>query len=176
MDAREAILNSAKSRMRLAGFHACSFRDIAADVGIKSASVHYHFSTKAELGAALVSRYEGKMLALLGDPEDDRALSAKLQRMRAVFRAGLTSGACLGGVLATQASGLPPEVVTATRRYFEACNLWLRRALGTDGAADTEPVALEITALLQGAMLQAVILGDVATFDAATRKLGESSG
>ena len=59
---------------------------------------------------------------------------------------------------------------------FRGRNLWLRRALGTGGAADTEPVALEITALLQGAMLQAVILGDVATFDAATRKLGELSG
>ena len=32
--------------MRRGGFHGFSFRDLAADVGIKSASVHYHFPIK----------------------------------------------------------------------------------------------------------------------------------
>ena len=69
MDVREAILDSAERRMRQGGFHACSFSEIASDVGIKSASVHYHFETKAHLGAALVARYEARVLALIGDRE-----------------------------------------------------------------------------------------------------------
>src|SRR5271154_3868976 len=89
MNVREAILNSAERRMRKGGFHACSFREIADDVGIKSASVHYHFRTKTVLAAALVARYEASVLRAIGDPEDERKLSVKLDAMRAAFRGGL---------------------------------------------------------------------------------------
>jgi TetR/AcrR family transcriptional regulator, transcriptional repressor for nem operon len=34
-----------------------SFREIAADVGIKSSSVHYHFLTKGDLAATAVRRW-----------------------------------------------------------------------------------------------------------------------
>ena len=43
--------------MRDAGVVTMSFRDLAGDVGIKSACVHYHFPTKSDLGEALVDRY-----------------------------------------------------------------------------------------------------------------------
>src|SRR5208282_5752364 len=126
MDAREAILDSAEKRMRKGGFHACSFREIADDVGIKSASVHYHFKTKAALAASLVARYEAKVLGAIGDPEDGRELAA----MRAAFRSGLKrgDGMCLGGVLASETRSLPSPVGVATRHYFDACNDWLARA------------------------------------------------
>src|ERR1043165_6819302 len=104
MDILTAILDSAETRMRKEGFHACSFRGIASDVGIKSASVHYYYKTKGELGAVLVSRYEKKVLCLLGDPVDARTLRRKLETMRSVFRSGIVrcAGACLCGVLAAQ--------------------------------------------------------------------------
>jgi TetR/AcrR family transcriptional repressor of nem operon len=169
MDVREAILDSAERRMRQGGFRACSFREIASDVGVKSASVHYHFATKADLGAALVARYEARVLALIGNPDDRRNLAAKLEAMRAAFRGGLTrgDGMCLCGVLATESRGLPVAVATATRRYFDACNKWLSRAFDRGGVAQPDRTALQATALLQGAMLQAIALDDVAAFDAA---------
>jgi TetR/AcrR family transcriptional repressor of nem operon len=169
MDVREAILDSAERRMRQGGFHACSFREIASDVGIKSASVHYHFETKANLGVALVARYEARILALIGDPDDERNLAAKLETMRAALQGALTrgDGMCLCGVLATESRGLPLAVWTATRHYFEACNVWLSRAFACGGVAEPERKALQATALLQGAMLQAVALADVTAFDQA---------
>jgi TetR/AcrR family transcriptional repressor of nem operon len=54
---KDKILDAAEKRVRGAGFSAMSFRDLASDVGIKSASVHYHFPTKPDLGEALVDRY-----------------------------------------------------------------------------------------------------------------------
>ena len=169
MDVRDAILDSAEKRMRQGGFHACSFREIAGDVGVKSASVHYHFETKAHLGAALVARYEARVLALIGNPDDERNLVAKLEAMRLAFRGGLTrgDGMCLCGVLATESRGLPLAVWTATRHYFESCNIWLSRAFACGGVAAPERRALQATALLQGAMLQAVALADVTAFDEA---------
>ncbi len=171
MNVREAILDSAETRIRQGGFNACSFREIAGDVGIKSASVHYHFRTKADLGAALVARYKGRILALIGDPDDERNLVTKLEAMRGAFRGGLRrgDGMCLCGVLATEIRGLPPTVGIATRDYFDACNTWLSRAFACAGVADPERRALQATALLQGAMLQAIALNDTATFDAASQ-------
>jgi TetR/AcrR family transcriptional repressor of nem operon len=169
MDIREAILNSAEARIRTGGYHACSFREIASDVGVKSASVHYYFPTKAELGAALVARYQARVLAEIGSPEDERDLAAKLDAMRGAFRNGLArgDGMCLCGILATEMRSLPSPVAGATQHYFIACNDWLRRAFARAHIEQPERKALQITALLQGAMLQAIALEDVKAFDAA---------
>jgi TetR/AcrR family transcriptional regulator, transcriptional repressor for nem operon len=168
MGIRDAILDAAEKRMREGGFHACSFREIADDVGIKSASVHYHFRTKADLAKSLVARYETKVLKAIGDPEDERDLAVKLEAMRGAFRSGLRrgDGMCLCGVLATELHSLPSPVGTATRRYFAACNDWLARAFAGASVAEPHRMALQWTALLQGAMLQAIALGDIAAFDA----------
>ena len=53
MDSATQILDIAERRMRQTGYNAVSYRDIAAEMGIKSASLHYHFPKKADLGAAL---------------------------------------------------------------------------------------------------------------------------
>lgn len=176
MDVREAILDSAEKRMREGGFHACSFREIAEDVGIKSASVHYHFRTKADLAAALVARYEAKVLGAIGNPGDGRDLQAKIEAMRTAFHSGLErgDGMCLGGMLATETRSLPSAVGIATRRYFAACNDWLARAFACDGIAEPRRKALQMTALLQGAMLQALALGEVEAFDEAVGGLFEA--
>jgi len=176
MDIKDAILDSAEARIRAGGFHACSFREIASDVGIKSASVHYHFATKAELGAELVARYQKRLLALLGPPDDERELAAKIDAMRAIFLSSLKrgEGMCLCGILAAEGRSLPPPVTNAARGYFIACNEWLARAFGKAGVAESKRRAMEVTALFQGAMLQAVSLDDTGTFEKAVKELRQS--
>ena len=56
-DVKTAIMDAAERRMQLGGFGGFSFREIAADVGIKSSSVHYHFPTKEDLAAAVIRRW-----------------------------------------------------------------------------------------------------------------------
>ena len=63
------ILNAAEKQVKKGGYNAFSFREIAKEIGIKSASVHYHFPTKEALGAALASHYSEKFLHALGTPE-----------------------------------------------------------------------------------------------------------
>jgi TetR/AcrR family transcriptional repressor of nem operon len=176
MDIKDAILDSAERRMRAGGFHACSFREIAGDVGIKSASVHYHFPSKAELGAGVVARYRNRLLATLGPPDDERSLAAKIDAMRTIFLTALKrgEGMCLCGILATEARSLPPSVADAARGYFTASNGWLARAFGQAGVAEPKRRAMETTALFQGAMLQAVSLDDASAFEKAVKELGKS--
>jgi hypothetical protein len=81
---------------------------------------------------------------------------------------------CLCGILATEARSLPPAVIGAARGYFVACNEWLARAFGQAGVAEPKRRALEVTALFQGAMLQAVSLDDVSTFEKAVKQLRQS--
>ena len=79
---RDAILDIAEAMIRNAGFNAFSTRDVANAVGIKSASVHYHFPTKADMGVAVTERYTSRFLEQLGDP-------GKIQKRRPRGRGSL---------------------------------------------------------------------------------------
>ena len=64
---RERILDAAEKRVRAVGYNAVSFRDLANDVGVKSASVHYYFPQKESLGEQLVKRYAERFQARLDE-------------------------------------------------------------------------------------------------------------
>ena len=54
---REAILAAARRTAQAHGYGGLNFRDLAAEVGIKAASIYHHFPSKADLGAAVARRY-----------------------------------------------------------------------------------------------------------------------
>lgn len=164
-DTVEAILDVTERRMREAGYHGFSFRTVAAEIGVKGASVHYHFSSKDALAAAVTRRY------------NDRAAKAVEQQVEAgadvvqawlnVFRGALADGArmCLCGALGVTLSDLAPEVVAEVRRFFDlVTNSLMAGGLERDRA-------LQVLATLEGAILMASVRGDLATFDTATAAL-----
>ena len=53
--------------MRRHGYSAFSYADLAVAVGIRKASIHHHFPTKADLAAALVAAYDIRYDAALAD-------------------------------------------------------------------------------------------------------------
>ena len=59
----ERLMDLAEAHIRKAGYGGFSFRDLAAEVGIKSASVHHHFRTKASMAAAVARRYGDRFFA-----------------------------------------------------------------------------------------------------------------
>ncbi len=56
-DVFHQIVKVAETLIQTKGYNAFSYRDIAAQVGIKTASIHYHFPTKADLGKAVVKHH-----------------------------------------------------------------------------------------------------------------------
>lgn len=154
----EAILDVAEARIRKGGFDAVSFRDIAAAVGIKSASVHYHFPHKADLGRAVVARYTERFLAALGSPSDPgETAAARLDRLAAAYEGALTRDAssCLCAVLGAVASDLPAAVSAEVAEFYAQLLRWTEVA--TAGLPGAEPRL--IISQLQGAMILAVALG-----------------
>src|ERR1700730_3531610 len=64
-DVKTEIMDAAERRMQLGGFNGFSFREIAADVGVKRSSVHYHFPTKEALAAAVLRRYTEEVAEII---------------------------------------------------------------------------------------------------------------
>src|ERR1700704_4076832 len=66
-DTKERIMAAARLTVQDRGYSGLSFRDLAKDVGIKSASIHHYFPTKGELGGALAERYTADFESYLDD-------------------------------------------------------------------------------------------------------------
>lgn len=169
---RDAILDAAQKRARTAGYNGFSFREIAADVGIKSASVHYHFPTKADLAYALMERYRETALEALGTAANR---GTALQRLVDLFRAAARDGEmCLCGALGAAAASLPAEVRQSAIRFSDALVAYLK---ATPDSAGALPMAEEaVVALLEGALLLSITAGDASLFERAVAPLRLTRG
>src|SRR5579871_3369117 len=129
---RDEILDVAEAMIRNAGFNAFSTRDVAGAVGIKSASVHYHFPTKADMGVAVTERYTNRFLEQLGDPGRFKNGAREVIALYVnSFRETLVRDdkLCLCAVLGAEIGGLPLELGSHTRIFFDRNLAWLRKAL-----------------------------------------------
>jgi len=168
-DVSDAIMDAAERRIRLGGFSGFSFREIAADVGVKSSSVHYHYPTKEALGAAVVRRYterlSGKIDAELEKGADPREVLAS------AFRRTAHSESCMCPVVVMGAASgdLPPEVLREVQQFYQMC----LDKLTTQSVPQKE--AAELLSMITGAMVVANALGDKMLYDRATTDLIKTS-
>lgn len=164
MPMHDKILAAAEARLRSDGYGAVSFRDLANDVGIKSASVHYHFARKEDLGVAVVVAYTSKVFEALASIGLDATPKDRLSGYIGVFRHALTqeNAICLCAMLGAEAKGLPLQVAEAVKAFFIANIDWLDEALAE---ADRKPSPVEIIAALEGAMLLANTMNDIGVFE-----------
>ncbi len=157
-----AIMDAAEHRIRLGGFNGFSFREIAADVGVKSSSVHYHFPTKADLAAAVIHRYTDEVAEHI-----DAELAKEPDPIKVwtrAFRGTLHSEErmCPCTVLGAGSLDLPGQVAAEVKRFFQMCLDKLEAAGLSAGKAS------ELLATITGAMVVATALGDVSAYDRAT--------
>ncbi len=168
------ILEAAEIRIRRGGFEAVSYRDLAADVGIKAASVHYHFPQKALLGAAVVDRYSDKLAAVLGPVDLTQSTVAEhLQRLCNGYAAAVQNDGmiCLGCMLGAESKDLPDAVSAAARRFFTRLLDWIEAVLGD--RADAAALAVHVIGALQGTMILAVTLKRPELMDGVAQRLNQ---
>ena len=164
-----AIMDAAERRIRLGGFNGFSFREIAADVGVKSSSVHYHFPTKEKLAAAVVRRYTDEVAKLI---EDELATGADPVKVwTRAFRGTLHSEErmCPCAVLGAGSLDLPAEVAVEVKNFFKMC---LDKLVG---AGLSKNQAAELLSTITGALVVANALHDPSAYDRATRELVRKS-
>lgn len=171
-DTREAILEAGRLAVQAHGYNALSFRELAKDVGIKSASVHYHFPTKGDLAAALAGRYADEAEAFLAD------LSASGQDHDAVvtaytgaFRVALANDnrMCLCGIMTAEYDDLPPPARSEVDRFARVNTEWLTALLAERRSGEPKDAlrrrAVAIFAAVEGAQLIARGRKDIGAFD-----------
>ncbi|RYH66134.1 MAG: TetR/AcrR family transcriptional regulator [Alcaligenaceae bacterium] len=171
LNSREAILSAAKSAAQAHGYSGLNFRDLAAEVGIKSASIHYHFPVKADLGAAVARRYwedtEATLDAMLAEDSDP---ARSLNRYPEIFRQSLEQGnrLCLCSFMAAEYDDLPESVMKEVQTFADVNVTWLTKVLSLMGRVDAhriEPCARAIFTAVAGAQLIARSRSNIALFD-----------
>ena len=180
IDTSARILDIAERLVQIRGFNGFSYADVAAELGITKAALHYHFAGKADLGAALISRYASRFASsLAGIDAAGGPASTRLAGYADLYQQVLSDRKmCLCGMLAAEYQTLPQVMQSAVISFFDANEAWLEgvlesgRADGslefTGSAADT---ARMIIGSLEGAMLVARPYGDVGRFQAAAANL-----
>ncbi len=180
-DTKIALLNVAEQAARTRGFDGFSYADLADAVGIRKASIHYHFPTKAALSAALMDRYHD---ALKADCDRiDAAWPTAGQRLLAlidIYRDALSGGKtlCLCVALIGSRESLSDEVIQKISEFRAMMVNWLIRvfelaaqdgSILSLGAAPAE--ARAALALLEGAHLTARAEENTSSFNQAVELL-----
>lgn len=162
----ERLMDLAEAHIRDRGYAGFSFRDLAAEVGIRSASVHHHFPTKAKLAAAVAHRYAKRFLAAVEAKPNESAEDA-IGAYRSAVRRTLESDGrmCLCGILGAEAGALAPEVTAEVQSFFRRC---IEDLAGRIGGGDSIARAHHVIATLEGGMILARAYGDINAFDQAT--------
>ncbi|MEL6553262.1 MAG: TetR/AcrR family transcriptional regulator [Cyanobacteria bacterium J06621_11] len=177
----EEILTVAQNFIQSRGYNGFSYRDIAAEIGVKSASVHYHFPTKGDLGQAVTARYTKQFGQQLQQIEDSKETARdRLQDYAILFQDTLIERnlLCMCGMLAGEIETLPDVVKAEVARFFEAQQQWLSNVIQT--GIETQEISSQVTAqtwattflaTLEGAMLISRGLNQNAQFDIVTHSL-----
>ena len=179
-DTATRILDVAERLAQRRGFNGFSYGDIASEMNITTASLHYHFAGKAELGRAMLARYAqrfGQALEVIEaqEPEAGARLAAYAELYASVLR---QRRLCLCGMLAAEYQTLPKPMRDSVIEFFDANERWLTRVLqeGRDRgqlslAGTARDAARMIVSGLEGAMLLARPYGDVSRFQSAAQQL-----
>jgi len=172
----QRMLDVAEQLVQSRGYNGFSYADIAGELGITKASLHYHFASKAELGEALIERYSARFTEALERIDSTTSgAGAKLDAYTSLYTDVLRGDRmCLCGMLAAEYQTLPERMHGSVIRFFDRNLTWLAAVLA-DGQADGElsfdgspaDAAQTVLGALQGAMLVARPYRDLARFQAA---------
>ena len=171
----DAILACSRALIVKGGYNGFSYADIADVVGIRKASIHHHFPTKAGLVKALVAFYRvdveqgiGKLERAVADP------LAQLDAYIAYWKACIGDASapfCVCALLAVELPVLPEEVALQVRQHFLFLSGWLtsvlERGVAEGAIALAGPPRVEAEAFMasvHGAMLSARTYGDSGIF------------
>jgi TetR/AcrR family transcriptional repressor of nem operon len=179
-DTATKVLDVAERLLQVRGFNGFSYADVAAELNLTKASLHYHYAGKAELGEALILRYAARFSKALAeiDARSDEA-PTKLDAYAKLY-ANVLRGKrmCLCGMLAAEYRTLPKPMQEAVIRFFDENEAWLTKVLeqgeeeGTLQFAGTaHQAARMIVSGLEGAMLVSRPYGDIERFDATAGSL-----
>ena len=162
---------AAKRAAQAHGYAGLNFRDLAEQVGIKAASIYYHFPSKADLATAVAKRYweddEAFLDTLL---KESASPAAALRRYPETFRWALENDnrMCLCSFMGAEFDDLPKAVRKEVQIFADVNIAWLSKVLSASKAVSPKESvrrARAIYAAVAGAQLMARSRADIKLYD-----------
>lgn len=127
----DKIADLAESYIQRRGFNGFSFRDIQNELGIKTASIHYHFKTKQDLARTVFQRYlERYKMALSEIEQKYSSAEEKLRALADIFIAVREQDKlCLCGMYASDFYSLSNEVGGELNQFVELNEKWIQSVI-----------------------------------------------
>lgn len=171
------ILHCARLLIAAGGYNGFSYADIAKTIGIRNASIHHHFPSKAILVTTLVTQYREEAEA--GISALERNVPDPVAQLRAYVGfweaciVDATAPLCVCAMLASEIPVLPEEIALEVRAHFRTISAWLASVFergvkqGRFQLTASAKMEAEIfMAATHGAMLSARAYGDANMFGA----------
>lgn len=164
------ILDAAQNIIQLRGYNGFSFADISQTVGIRKASIHHHFSSKAALGLAVIRHYR----EIFDNFLDEANLKGstwidKIHNYAKLYEDTLLQNKlCLCGMLASDIETLPKVLKKELRAFFNDNVIWLSNVIKVQFKSmpdkQLHKIAWHIISSLQGGIMLARMQGQMEIF------------
>ena len=168
-NSKRTILNLAEALLQDVGFNGFSYANIAAELGVKNAAIHYHFPTKEDLGCAVVKRYRDRFQLWINNSRvKNLAPEKKLDWFFGIYtdlRAD-KGKVCLVGSIEAEFNSIPEALQAEVEGLHKELLIWLETTLSEgqetgvfrfNGTAANK--AALILSSVQGALQMARALG-----------------
>ena len=133
------IADLAEQLIQERGFNCFSFRDIQDELGIKTASIHYHYKTKQDLAVAVFERYLARYQASLEEIAiRECSAKEKLIALADIFISVRRSNKlCLCGMYASDFYSLTDHLQHALQTFVNLNEHWVAQQV-SDGIEQGE--------------------------------------
>lgn len=169
------IMDTGLTLVQERGYNGFSYADIADAIGIRKASIHYHFPTKKDLVQAVLIRYRREFMDKLQQINvDDNSWKKKLLSFFELYRKTLENNTklCLCSMMAAELNSFPDEIRDELNLFFDANTTWIENVL-SQGKSEGEfkffndPLeqAKTLIAFVQGAQLMSRTSGQIGYYD-----------
>lgn len=166
-DTRTRILDLAEDFTQTKGFNNFSYLDLAAEIGVKNSSIHYHFKAKKDLALALVERIRkvhgeacNDFNHRLGTPQE--RIGALIEHFKCYIQ---DEKICMCGMMAAEFETVSPEVRKELALYFRDIRSWLAEQFTQMNQPKPEDRALQFLSSLEGSVLLARLETDPELID-----------
>ena len=129
---KRSIMDLAESFLQEKGFNGFSYANIAKELDVKNAAIHYHFPSKEALVSEVIQRYRDRFKLWINNSRiQDLSPQEKLDWFFNIYTNTRADNGkvCLAGSLETEFNSLPDSVRQQTQALTRELLVWLQATL-----------------------------------------------
>lgn len=161
---RQRIIGAADSLFYRHGYHQTSFQDISEATGIPRGNFYYYFKTKDDILNAVVDARISELNIMLKqcdvDSDDARERLLMFSNMLEYNRDDVIQSGCPIGTLSSELAKDDPQLHEKSRQPFVVLRDWIQQQFEDLGLDNTENLAMDLLAKLQGVTVLACAFKD----------------